>query len=395
MDNVKKQIIDNINKGITDLENKDFTLYFFVIDSDNVPNGSMEYIYRMAKTLHDNGYKVKMVYQLENEYTAKELKKLRQKEENIDENRVFHGVGEWLGEEYANLPHSNILTSQWSVGPADFLFIPEVFSSLMKQTYKFNAPCKRIVVLHNYNYITEFIPFGDEWGTYGIYDVITNTQSNANDIQDIFPYVKTNILQPYISGDFRDPIKPQKLIVNLICKNPDDINRIMKQFYWRFPVYKFVSFRDIRNFPKKTFAEMLKESAITVWVDPETPFGESALEAMRCGNIVIGKVPERVPDWMTNPDGTLKDNGIWTYDINSIPQIIARVIGSWMQDKIPETILENMKETNKCFTEEEWNKNCVSIIENYVTRRIEDMKQIVIGTTTSDEEKEQPKKEQK
>ena len=95
----------------------------------------MQYIYQLAKTLKDKNYKVKMLYQLENEYTQSEIDELKRKEKPIDERRVFTGVGEWLGEEYMKLPHMNISKEEWKVSPSDFLFIPEVFSSLMKQTY--------------------------------------------------------------------------------------------------------------------------------------------------------------------------------------------------------------------------------------------------------------------
>ena len=231
MNNNDQKAIERIEEAITKLENNDFTFYFFIVDCNNVPNGNMQYIYQLAKTLNDKNYKVKMLYQLENEYTQSEIDELKRKEKPIDERRVFTGVGEWLGEEYMKLPHMNISKEEWKVSPSDFLFIPEVFSSLMKQTYQYKAPCKRIVVLHNYDYITEFIPFNDEWGTYGIHDVIVNTEQQGKLIKSVFPYVKYETLSPYIPDIFRKPIKPKKLIVNIISKKTEDVNKIMKQFY--------------------------------------------------------------------------------------------------------------------------------------------------------------------
>lgn len=372
---------ERIDEAIKKLNDKDFTFYFFVVDSKNVPNGSMQYIYQLAKTLSDMEYKVKMLYQLDNEYTEHELKKLKRKEKVIDETRVFTGVGEWLGEEYMKLEHMNISREQWRVSPSDFLFIPEAFSSLMKQTYQLKAPCKRIVVLHNFDYITDFIPFGDEWGTYGIHDVITTTQQHANQIVSVFPYMKTNVLQPYIDESFRKPIKPKKLIVNIVSKNTNDVNKIMKMFYWMYPMYKFVSFRDLRGYPKDKFAEYLQESAITVWIDTETPFGYSAIEAIRTGNIIIGKVPEHTPEWMGDENG-LFDNGVWTYDIYEIPTILSKVLGSWMQDKIPPTLYENMDKLNEVYTKASWNENVEKIVKQYIKERIDEFN--VIKTTIND-----------
>lgn len=375
MNSNDKKALERIDEAISKLEINDFCFYFFVVDCKNVPNGSIQYIYQLAKTLNDKNYKVKMLYQLENEYDNEELEELKRKEKPIDERRVFTGVGEWLGEEYMQLEHLNISKQEWTVSPSDFLFIPEVFSSLMKQTYQYKAPCKRIVLLHNYDYITEFIPFSDEWGTYGIHDVIANTKAQGDLISSVFPYVNVKILNPYISNIFRKPIKPKKLIVNIISKKTEDVNKIMKQFYWKYPMYKFISFRDLRGYPKETFAEFLQESAITVWIDNETPFGYSAIEAIKTGNIVIGKVPEHIPEWMGDENG-LFNNGVWTYDLNTIPDILSRVLGSWMQDRIPETLCENMDNVDNLYTFEGYQNNVNEIINGYINDRINELKEI-------------------
>lgn len=375
MNSNDKKALERIDEAISKLEINDFCFYFFVVDCKNVPNGSIQYIYQLAKTLNDKNYKVKMLYQLENEYDNEELEELKRKEKPIDDRRVFTGVGEWLGEEYMQLEHLNISKQEWTVSPSDFLFIPEVFSSLMKQTYQYKAPCKRIVLLHNYDYITEFIPFSDEWGTYGIHDVMANTKAQGDLISSVFPYVNVKILNPYISNIFRKPIKPKKLIVNIISKKTEDVNKIMKQFYWKYPMYKFISFRDLRGYPKETFAEFLQESAITVWIDNETPFGYSAIEAIKTGNIVIGKVPEHMPEWMGDENG-LFNNGVWTYDLNTIPDILSRVLGSWMQDRIPETLCENMDNVDNLYIFEDYQNNVNEIINGYINDRINELKEI-------------------
>ena len=375
MNDNDKKAIERINEAIRNLENNDFILYFFVVDCNNVPNGNMQYIYQLAKTLNDDGYKVKMVYQLDNEYTKSELNELNRKQKPIDERRVFNGVGEWLGEEYMNLEHMNISKEKWTVTPSDFLFIPEAFSSLMKQTYQYKAPCKRIVVLHNFDYITEFIPFNDEWGTYGIHDAIVNTEAQEKLVKSVFPYVKCRVLNPYISDLFRQPIKPKKLIVNIVSKKTEDVNKIIKQFYWKYPMYKFITFRDLRGYPKKTFADYLQESAITVWIDSETPFGYSAIEAIRSGSIIVGKVPEHITEWMCDENGLI-NNGVWSYDINMIPDILSQVIGSWMQDKVPPILYENMAKLNSKYTFGQYKDNVANIMKAYVQDRIEEIKAI-------------------
>lgn len=370
-------IIERIDNAINSIKEKNCTLHFFVVDSNNVPNGSMSYIYQLAKYLHNNGYNVKMVYQSPDEYTKEELDELNKKEEYIDESRIFHDASGWMGEEYSGLPHLNLSKEEWKVSPSDFLFIPEVLSSLMFETYKHNIPCKRYVILQNYNLVSEFIPLGIQWSNYGIFDAICTTDTQAELIKNVFPYIKTKVLNPYIDDCFREGITPQNLIVNVIAKNQSDVHKIVKPFYWKYPIYKFISFRDMRNFPRHEYAEMLKNSAITIWVDTDSQFGYSPLEAMRCGNIVIGKMTETIPEWAT--DGKkIYDNIIWFNNINDVHKMIASVIGSWMRDDIPEELTNAMNETNKRYRFEDWKASADNIFQNIMNERIKELEETKI-----------------
>lgn len=375
---MNNNVIDRIDKAISDLKNNRFTIYFFVADCKNVPNSSMEYIYEMAKTFQDKGYNVTMLYQLDNEYSDKELDELKRKEKFIDENRIFTGVREWMGDDYANIPHLNISKGNWSVSPSDYLFIPEAFSSLMYQTYKLNAPCRRYVILQNYNYVTDFIPLGVEWKNYGIYDVLASTDKLAKTIQSVFPYVRTKVISPFINECYRKPLKPHKLCVNIISKKQSDVNRLIKTFYWKYPVYKFISFRDVRNLSREDYCEALKEGAITVWIDDDTEFGHTPLQAMHCGNIVIGKIPETIPEWMQDEEGII-NNGFWTYNRETIPDVLAKVIASWMQDEIPSELTDSVDETVKKYTRKEWDIKLTSFIKGAVNESINEFKMIKDG----------------
>ncbi len=369
------KIVKRIEEAIKNSETNNFTLFFFVIDCKNVPNSNMFYIYHMAKTLHDNGYNVKMLYQMDKEYTAEELEKLERKQQYIDENRRFVGVREWLGDEYANIPHMNISDGKWAVSPSDFLFIPEAFASLMQQTYKFKAPCRRFVILQNYDYVTDFIPLGVEWKNYGIFDAITSTDKQAELIKSVFPYMRTRTISPCIPDMFRKPITPHKLYVNIVAKKQSDVGKFIRTFYWKYPMYKFISFKDVRNLKQDVYAETLQNGAITVWMDDETPFGYAPLEAMRCGNVVVGKIPEMIPEWMQDEEGII-NNGFWTYDKMSLPDALSKVLALWMNDEIPQELTDSVEETNKKYTQKQWNENVVSMMKELVDDRITEFKNI-------------------
>lgn len=388
-ENKTKTAIQRMEETITGLKNKDFKIFFFVVDSKNVPNGSMNYIYRMAKTLKTLGYNVEMCYQLDDAYSPGELAEIEQKGSVPDDMKRFVGVGKWMGEEYAELPHINIQKEEWKIGPSDFLFIPEVFSSIMYETFKQHVSCKRYVILQNYGYVTEFIPFGHQWITYGIDHVVTNTKANAELINDVFPYTKnhTTILPPYIDGYYRKPVKAKDLVVNIVSKNKDDINRIMKPFYWKYPVYQFVSFADLRGFPEKEFAERLKKGCVTVWIDEDTPFGYSGIESIKCGNIVIGKIPKIIPEWMNDT------NGVWFSDINDVPEILSKVIATLIEDEIPEEMEKSMEETSKLYSYEEYEKNLSEFMQNAVEERIKEI-EVLKATAEAEENNKETDKEE-
>ena len=74
-----KIIIERIEKAIEQIDKKESTLYFFISDCKNTPNSNTQYIYQMAKGVQDLGYKVCMLYQINDEYTPKELEQMKKK----------------------------------------------------------------------------------------------------------------------------------------------------------------------------------------------------------------------------------------------------------------------------------------------------------------------------
>lgn len=328
MDKEKVELMKlRIREQIDKIDNKDFSLYFYVIDTKGVPSGSLSYIYDIALGLKEMGYKVGMMHSEED----------------------FVGVEEWLGKEYAELPHYNVEKGSVDVSPSDFLFIPEVYSNVMTATR--NLPCQRVAILQSFDKLTEFIPFGATWGDLGIFKAITTSDTNAKRLNTYFPFVKTGVIKPKISNVFnRTDGKQKKLMVNLVTREPGDVNKIVKPFFWQYPLYRWVAFRDLRGMSRSDFAEALRDAAITVWVDDTTDFGYTPLEAMKSGSLVIGKVPSAVPEWMMT-DNTLTNSGIWVDDFVTLPSILASVIRTWTMDEIPAEIQHDADELVLNFTE--------------------------------------------
>lgn len=114
------QQINNINSSIEKITKKDFGIYFFTLDTKGNPTAGVATIYEHVKILRELGFNAQILHD-KNDYKLRE-----------DENGI--GIAEWLGEEYATLPHISIESQTLQVGPADFVIIPEAFASIMKET---------------------------------------------------------------------------------------------------------------------------------------------------------------------------------------------------------------------------------------------------------------------
>ena len=360
MDEKKLKALEKVKAEISKIDNKESKIFFFVIDSKGIPSGSLEYIYKLAVIAKNYGFEVGMLYQ-------------------IDKNDEFVGVSDWLGEEYYSLPHYNVAKDEVEITPSDIVFIPEIFSTVMNQTKK--LPCKRVAILQNYDYLLEQMPFAAQWGDFGIMDCLTNSDYNAELIKDIFPYIRTHTVVPYIDKIFGNTIEPKKMVINIVAKDQSDINKIIKPFYWKFPTFKWVSFRDLRGFSKEGFANALREAAITIWVDTDTSFGYSAIEAMKSGSIVIAKIPNTPLTWMDaegdENNGILRNCCVWFDDFHNIHRQIASVVRSWITDNVPNEVMEEAKKVTEMYSEEKTTKEFKKYISELLNGRRKELESIL------------------
>ena len=338
--NVKNEVLDTLKNELKKIESNDFKVFFFTIDSKGVPSGYLTYIYETAYCLKEMGYNVFMLHQ----------------------EAEFGGVGNWMGDKYAEIPHLNIEKDKTDISASDVLFIPEFYSNVMSQTR--NLPCKRVVIAQNFNHLTMVIPVGVSWKEFGIKDCIVTTNNLKQRIDTCFPYVNSRVVSPLVNDEiFNMGNEPKKLIVNIVSKNETEINNIIKPFFWKYPMYKWVAFRSLNGLSKEDFAKCLKEAAFTVWFDKETEFGYTPIEAMKCGSIVIGKVPENDPEWMYENE-TFVNNGIWYYNTDDVHMLLAGAIEAFIKDGVSPEIYSEMAKTSKLYTNEQFADNVRNVYVN-------------------------------
>lgn len=342
------ELIGKLSDELKKYDDKSFKVLFYTLDTQGMPSGSLTYMYETAYQLKELGYNVQILHS----------------------EKEFVGVREWLGDKYADLPHYNIEKDNVAISPADILFIPEIFSSVMYQTK--DLPCKRIALLQNFEYLTEMTQPGATWMNYGVNECVTTSNVLSDRIKEVFPHVRTNIVRPSVSDIFKKTDTPKKLIVNIVSKNKRDVNAIVKPFFWKYPMFKWVCFRDFNGIPKDELVKAYQEAAITLWVDDKTDFGYTPLEAMACGDIVMGKIPETIPEWMTS-NGEVRDCGLWFYNTRDAYDLLASVIDSYIHNSIPDVI----------------QKEADMVLKNYTSAlQIEDIKRVYVEGIFEERKKE-------
>lgn len=353
MDENIKKATELAKQAIDKIENKDFSIYFFTLDTKGNPTAGVANIYEHVKILTELGYNACILH----------------------EKNDYFGVGAWLGSEYAKLPHKSIENQDLNVTASDFLVIPEVFSNVMQQTSKF--PCKRIILCQSYDYILELLNIGMSWVFYGIEDVITTSPKISAYVKSLFPNIRTWEIPVSIPAYFVDKKKPKKPLIAIHTRDQKDALKIIKTFYLQNPIYKWVSFTDMRGMARKAFAETLEQACLSVWVDDISSFGTFPLESIKCGVPVIGKIPNMIPEWMETVDENgnvnVRDNGVWTSNILNIPNLISEYMKLWLEDNVPAEIIEGMEKMGEFYTEENQKNKVNEIYSVFFTNRIEEI----------------------
>jgi hypothetical protein len=332
--------IQKIEQSVEKLNNKTSRVYFLVQDTKGNPKAGIKYIYDMALTLKNNGFNSIIIHEMND----------------------YQGVGEWLGQEYMELPHQVIEGQNLSISPEDFVVIPEIYGHVMEQLK--NIPCGKIVLCQAYDNMLETMSPGVTWSQHGFMKCITTSEYQKKLLLEIMKNTSFDIVTPFISEKFTKKDKPSKPIISIHTREPRDTAKIIKTFYLKYPQYRWVTFRDMRGISMDDFSNFLKESYLSVWVDNESAFGTYPLECMVSGTPVIGKVPNLKPEWLT------EENGVWTYQFNDIVDVVANFTQNWLEDNISETLYENMKLTSDKFTDKGgFENNVIELFNHYFSTR--------------------------
>ena len=239
-------------------------------------------------------------------------------------------------------------------------------------------PCKKVVFSQSYDYLLELLPIGKRWNVdYGFNDVITTSLKQAKYLSSLFPSINLHLVPVSIPSYFKPSEKPKVPVVALHTRNQSDAAKIAKAFYLQYPMYKWITFKELRGLPRKEFAEELGKCCLAVWIDDTAGFGTFPLEAFESDTTIIGKIPNLVPEWMetTDEEGNtvITNNGVWTNTALNIPELIATYLKVWLEDAVPAELTEAIENSKGKYTSEKQLEAITQVYGGLVSNRIAEL----------------------
>lgn len=289
----------------------------------------------------------------------------------------------WIEKELTAHKHMSMADPKLTVGPEDIMVIPEVFSNIMEQTKK--LPCMRIGLLQSADYMLNGLIPGTDWKSFGINDIITTSQTLKEWVETYYGNDKFNIkiYNIGIPEYFEKSKLPQKPIMSVIGRNANEISKLVKLFFSKYPQYTWLTFDPMvtKSKPPQAmrrvdFAKRLQGNFAAVWVDRISSFGTFPLECMKSGTIPICLKPDIMPEYMIErnengvPIKAVEGAGVWTDNYYDLPILIGEILVKFLDDSITPALYESMDKVSAKYTQEGSEKTLAEIYTNFINQRV-------------------------
>lgn len=339
--------VEILESSLSKILSKENIIYFLTYDTKNNPRAAIKNIYDMALSLKENGYNAKILV----------------------EDKTYSGVDTWLGDTYKDIEVVSIKEDKPQMGIEDVIVVPEYYSNAMEGLA--NAKSIKVVLVQQKDYIFETLSIGSRWRDFGFDKCITTTTVAKKFINEYFPETLVHLVPPFIGDNFTPSEKPTNPYIAISVKDRGVHRKIISQFYLKFPQLRWITFRDMIQMTYEEFSDALKECMVSVWIDDESTFGTFPLESMKCGVPIIGKVPNREPEWMG-------ENGMWSYDIDKVAEILGTYVLAWIEGvELTNEVKENMRNTVLPYNKDAHTSNTLSVFNSLLSIRTESIKNAI------------------
>jgi len=356
----EQEKIEKIKISLDKISNKKSKFLFCVPESQS-PVASIYEIYFHATVIKNMGYDVYIL---------------------VEKGDYIPPV--WVEKELTDHKHMSMSDPKLMVGPEDVMIIPEVYSNIMEQTK--NLPCLRIGLLQSVDYKVNALIPGTDWKSFNIHDIITTSQTLKEWVENFYGIGKYNIVTYNIGipDYFQKSKEPQKPVISVIGRNANEISKLVKLFFSRYPQYNWVTFDPMLTKSKPPqamrridFAKRLQGNFAAVWVDRIASFGTFPLECMKSGTIPICLRPDIIPEYLIerdengNPLKIVEGGGVWTDSFYDLPVLVGEVLVKFLDDNISSELYDSMDAIAIKYTQEASEKRLVEIYEEFISKRIQ------------------------
>lgn len=351
----KNEKLEKLKSFISEFEDKNFNIYLYVpLLPDNIYSMAVEEIYRMCYFLSKNGFNAKLIVE--------------------DTDEAPYKVPEYLSDELKTVEILSPKKDKIGVKPSDFLIVPEFFVNVMHQINESKLPCERIVLCQSATYMIDSLPPNTTWMLWGFKHVITTSEElkgfinkNTKNIYNIETY-QIGIPEYFKNNDIKKPI------VMYFSRNDQDIKRLSKLFFMKYPELSWVLFERLSGeeayLTRERFANKLSEAPFLLWLDKDAGFGTLPIEAMKSGAVVIGLIPD-IEKEFTKAD----DTAIWSSSLDTLAEQLGFAIKEWLLDNIPQDVYDNMKKVSSKYDVETHERTVVEAFSNIVNKKINGLKE--------------------
>lgn len=352
--------IEKVKVALDKIKNKKSKFLFCVPESQN-PSASVYEIYFHATVVKKMGYDVLILVE-KGDYVAPK----------------------WVEKELTDHKFMSLTDPKLMVGPEDVMIIPEIYSNVMEQTK--NLPCVRVGFLQSVDYMINSLIPGTDWSSFNIHNIITTSPSLKELFETFYGVNKYNI-KTYdigIPDYFEKSDKPQKPIVSVIGRNPNEISKFVKLFFSKYPQYSWVTFDPMLTKSKPPqamrrvdFAKRLQGNFAAVWIDRISSFGTFPLECMKSGVIPIAFKPDIIPEYLLvrdekgNATKLVDGAGVWTDNYYELPVLLGDVLVKFLDDAILPAMYESMNDVVSKYNQENSEKQLIEIYQGFVNQRID------------------------
>jgi hypothetical protein len=353
--------IEKVKISLDKIVNKKSKFLFCIPDSPN-PTASVYEMYFHATVVKNMGYEVFVMVE-----------------------KSDYVIPTWIEKELTQFKHVSMSDPKLMVGPEDVMVIPDIYSNIMEQTK--NLPCVRIGLLQSVDYMINALIPGTDWKSFGINDVITTSETLKEWLETFYGRGKFNIHSYNIGipAYFQRSTAPQKPIVSIVGRNANEISKLVKLFFSRYPQYSWVTFDPMLTKSKPPqqmrridYAKRLQGNFAAVWVDRISSFGTFPLECMKSGVIPICLKPDITPEYILEREGSgdtavvkiVEGAGIWTDNFYDLPVLIGEVLIKFLDDAISPELYTSMEKLAEPFTQEKSEKRLAEIYQGIIDQRI-------------------------